>query len=161
MSKTTEVTITPFDLASLDTGAASDNGARIEIVHPTTKEGLGMFITVLGKHSQVFRDIIKERVDNRIKAESLAVQRGKSVPTKTAETVEREAVELLAACTIGWDTEVKDDEGEVVETKPAWFFRGEWIEFNIPNAMRVFTDLLWIREQVDNAIGDLENFIKA
>lgn len=149
----------PFDLASLNTTIASDKGARIEITHPTTGKGLGMFITVLGKHSNTFRDIVKARVDARFQAESMAAQKGKPVPTLTADKAERESLELLAACTVSWDTEIKD--GDKVEVKPQWFFEGQWIDCNVPNAIKVFNQILWIREQVDNAIGDLENFIEA
>src|SRR5438105_4212047 len=113
MTKATEAAIAavkPFDLASLDTVAASDAGARVEIVHPFTKESLPekMFVTVLGRHSQTFRQIIKDRVDARIKRESEAAQRGKPVPTKSAEDAEREAVELLVACTTAWETETAE-----------------------------------------------------
>lgn len=142
----------PFDLGDLDTASASDKGARVEIVHPVTKDGVGLFVTVLGKHSQVFRDIVKDRVDRRIKEEAQANKRGKEVPPKTADEAERQAIELLAACTLAWDS----GEGE-----PYWTLRGEKLSYNVPNAIKVYTEILWIREQIDEAIGDLENFIKA
>jgi len=156
MTKATEAAETavnkPFDLGDLDTAKASDNGARIELVHPVTKEGVGLFFTVLGKHSHVFRDIIKERVDKRIKAAELAARRGKPAPSKTADEAESQAIELLVACTTHWDSG---------EGQDYWLLRGEKLPFNVPNAIKVYTEILWIREQVDEAIDDLENFIKA
>ena len=144
-----------FDLASLDTVAGSDNGAEIAIVHPITKEPVGIYWTVLGKHSQVFRDIVKERVDRRIKAEAAAAQKGKPLIPKTAEQAEQEAIELLAACSLGWRQEHNSASKDTIT------YKKEELIFNIPNALRILREMLWIREQVDEAIGDLENFIKA
>jgi hypothetical protein len=141
-----------FDLSSLDTSDASDKGARVELVHPTTAKPLGMFVTVLGKHSQVFRDIIRDRVNRRVRDEANANRRGKQPELMTAEQVEHDAIELLVACTLGWDSGTD---------KPTWLYKGEELTFTVPNAIKIYTEMLWIREQVDNAIGDLENFIKA
>lgn len=149
MTKTPEAA-KPFDLASLDTTKASDSGARIELVHPTSREGLGMFFTVLGKHSHIFQDLIKERVNKRVRSDSMAQRKGKPL-IRTAEESEVEAIELLIACTIKWDSNGKE----------SWLFEGEELPFNYANAKLVYTKILWIREQVDEAIGDLENFIAA
>lgn len=140
------------DLSVLDTTTASDKGARIELNHPTTGTGLGIYVTVLGKHSTVFRDIVRERVNKRVHKESMAARRGKHLDPRTAEEVEREALELLVACTLGWDSGEDD---------PTLTFKGEKLPFNAANALNVYSELLWVREQVDNAIGDLENFISA
>jgi len=155
----------PLDLASLDTGKASDEGARIELLHPTTGEELGMFFTVLGKHSQVFREIIKERVDKRRLAEFQAQRKNKPY-NPTADEIESEGLKLLIACTVSWETEVsainpKTKLAEILETKPVWLFGGEELSFTYANAERVYSKMLWIREQVDEAIGSLENFITA
>lgn len=155
-----------IDLADLNTSEGSDKGARIELVHPTNGAKLGLFITVLGKHSQVFREIVRERVNKRVQREAMAARRGRDVAPRTAEEVEREALELLVACTLGWDTETvikpadkaKGVEAEI-EKSPTITFKGEPLPFNAANALNVYSELLWLREQVDNAIGDLENFI--
>lgn len=162
-----------LDLASLDTAAASDAGARIEIVHPISKEGLGIFVTLLGKHSETFREIVREKANKRVKEESLAARRGKPLEPRTAEQIEAEALQLLVACSVGWDSEtyakneageiVKDADGnrQVVEKHDYIVLGGENLAFNHANAMKVYSKLLWFREQVDNGIGDLENFIPA
>lgn len=142
----------PIDIGSLDTGAASDKGSRIELLHPVSKEPVGLGFTVLGKHSQTFRDIVKERINKTVREQSMAAQRGKPAKLKTAEVAEAEAVELLAACTTGWDS----GEGE-----DYWLINGDKLSFNHANAITVYTQFLWIREQVDAAIGDLENFMTA
>lgn len=161
MTKATEVAV-GLDIASLDTVEASDKGARIELKHPTTGDPLGVFITVLGKHSHTFRDIVRDRINKRVREEANAARRGKPATLKTAEVQEAEGVELLAACTTGWDTESKvEGEPGKVTSSPTMTFRGEQLPFNMANAIRVYSEILWVREQVDAAIGDLENFIVA
>lgn len=145
------------DLAELDTGAASDEGAEIELVHPTTGAKLGLFAKVLGKHSQVFRDIQRDRVNARLRREQGGF-RSSAANNLTAEQIEAEAVELLIACTVDWFTRSKDAKGNVVE-KPGWPFGKEQLVFNTQNALKVYS-VLWVRDQIDNAIGDLGNFIK-
>jgi len=154
-----------FDLNSLDTVSGSDAGAKIAIVHPATKEPVGINIFVLGKHSHAFRDLMRERINKRVKAESLAARRGKPLEPKTAEEAERDALEMLVACTTGWETEFfhVDEKGQRIidDTKPTIRLGEERLEFNAQNALRVYNNNLVIREQVDDAIGDLENFIPA
>lgn len=151
------------DIADLNTTTASDKGAEVELLHPITQAPLGLFVTVLGKHSQIFRDHIREKVNTRIRAESMASKRGKQAPLSTAEEVERDAIELIVLCTTGWRSQSRDAKGNFVEgtASPNWTLGGEELPFTVQNAIRVYTDILWIREQVDNAIGDLENFITA
>ena len=150
-----------FDLGALDTRETSEAGARIDILHPINKEPTGIFIVVKGRHSQTFRDIIKDRADKRIQADASARERGKPTAIRTAEDIERDTIELFAACTIEWGTDIKDAKGEVVKTVSYINLKGEKLECNVPNAIRLYTEMLWLREQLDDGIGDLENFIKA
>lgn len=153
-----------LDLASLDSTTASDAGAKIPILHPISKEPIGIFVTILGKHSTTFRELVRERINKRIQQESLAAKRGKILDPRTAEQVEQEALEMLVACTIGWETEIYEGEGKerkIKETKPSILFDGQDLPFNPQNGLLVYSRMIWLREQVDNAIGDLENFIKA
>lgn len=140
-----------IDIGQFDTIQASDKGAEIQLTHPISNVPIGLFVTVLGKHSDVFREHIRNSQNERLRAQANATRRGKEVPTPTAEEAETRAVELMVLCTTGWRS---DD-------KPTWTYKGEELEFTIQNAIRVYTEMLWIREQVDTAIGDLENFIKA
>lgn len=142
-----------LDIGEIDTASASDAGADMELLHPISQEPTGIFFTMLGKHGEVFRDTVRERVNKRVKQESLASRKGKPLEPRTAEEVEREAIELLAAMTIGWHA---GDKAEQVIP-----FLGEQLPFNTANALRVYRERLWVREQADAFIGDLENFIKA
>ena len=150
-----------IDLADLDTTAASDKGAEIELVHPTSQKGLGIFFNILGKDSQVFRDQVKDDANAAIRKEALARQRGKKIDPPTAEEAEEKAINLLTLCTLGWRSETKNDKGEVVDNQPTITIAGEKLSFNANNCKRVYSQFVWIRRQVDEAIGDLENFIKS
>lgn len=140
------------DLASLDTSTASDKGAKIPILHPVSKEPVGINITILGKHSSTFRELVRDNINKRVKQESLAARRGKPLDPRTAEEIEREALEMLVACTMGWDSG---------PDKPYIVFEDKKLEFSAQNALLVYSKLIWLREQIDEAIGDLENFIPA
>lgn len=138
-----------FDLAELDTVEGSDKGAELQLKHFVTEQPLPVFITLLGKHSTVFREITAARVNERIAREAAARQRNKDIPNPTAEEADERAIEMLAACTTGWRT---GDEPHII-------LKGEKLPFNGNNAQRVYREMLWVREQVDGFIGDLENFI--
>lgn len=135
-----------LDLSSLDTVAACDKGAKIELRHPVTNEPLGVFITVLGRDSQAFRDHMRTAINDRLRRESVAKRRGREPDLMTVEVGEAEAIDLLVVCTVGW-------EGVT--------YKGQPLEFSVPNAKTLYADLPWVRSQVDAAIGDLENFMKA
>jgi hypothetical protein len=150
-----------FDLAALDTSEASDKGAEIEWKHPINGKPLGIFVGVLGKHSQVFKEIVRDRANKRVQKEAFAARRNKHLDPRTAEQVEAEAIELLVACTTHWFTVKRDDKGNEISRVETIRFKGEDLAHNVPNATRVLTGLIWAREQTDAAIGDLENFIKA
>lgn len=154
--------IADFDLASLDTCKASDEGADIVILHPVTKEPLGIYVSILGKHSETFRELVKERTNKRIKEDSLNARRGKFGKVKTAEEYEAEAIEMLCACTTGWGKCTLTKDGDIAEkTSTTFLFDGEQLPYNPKNGKTVYGRLIWLRQQVDDAIGDLENFIKA
>jgi hypothetical protein len=147
-----------FDLAALDSGNACDKGAEIEIVDLENRS-TGIFITVLGKDSQVFREHVKQDVNARIRREALASKRGKDVPPPTAEEAEAKATELLVICTLGWRQTVDTPEGEPEKSKATITYGNEELAFNVPNCKRIYETLLPVRRQIDDAIGDLENFI--
>lgn len=148
-----------IDLADLDTAKASDKGAEIELLHPTKQTPLGIFVTVLGKDSEVFKSQVKSDINAAVRKEAFAKRRGKHVDPMTAEEAEEKAIELLVLCTLGWRSETKDEKGEVVANEPTITLGSEKLSFSIINAKRVYSDFIWFRRQIDDAIGDLENFI--
>lgn len=140
----------PLDLASLDTVAACNDGAEIELLHPTTRAPLGIYIRVYGKDSDAFRKHLRQSVNARLRKTALERKRG-APDIPTVEAGEEEAIAALAACTINWRT---NDQHFIV-------FAGEQLLCSSANAVKIYSRLPWIKEQIDEAIADLENFLGA
>jgi len=139
-----------LDLASLDTVAACDAGAEIELTHPTTGQLLGIFVTVLGRDSQVFKEYTRQSINARLRKEAVNRKRGRDPEVATIEAAQEESLGALVACTQGWRT---GDEKTIQ-------FKGEFLPFSHSNAMLIYKALPWIQHQVDEGIGDLANFLK-
>lgn len=134
-----------IDLANIDLAKDCDAGFEFELTHPITKQGLGMFITVLGKESDVFRGLVRKRTNDRLRKQQDRQRRNKSEEVPTIEQIEAEAIDLLVTCTTGFR--------ELVFNGP--------LTFTPENARKLYTERPWVRSQVDEAVGDLENFTKA
>lgn len=124
-----------MDLSILDTRKAADAGAVLELVHPTTHKPLDIFITLAGVDSQVWKDAQRRQSNNRLKKKSFRL---------SAEELEAEGVDMLAACTLDWENMILD---------------GQELECSRENAARVYSRFSWLKEQVDEFIGDRANFL--
>jgi len=133
-----------FDLGSLDTIKASNEGAEIELKHPMTNEPLAVFVKVRGKDSDAFREFQRHKFNDYLRAEALAKARGKQPQVKSAEDYEDDMLTLLVACTIGWREMV---------------YNGAELPFNAENVRKVYKERPWVRDQVNDAVGDLGNFM--
>ena len=131
-----------MDLGNLDTVAVSEKGATLYLTHPDTGEplhcddGTPMTIEVLGMDSKTYRN----------KVDSLQNKRWSSGRMRmTAQRNEVDAVEILASCTITWNIQLR---GNKVEPSP-------------DNYRQVYKNpgLRWLRDQVDNFMGDRANFL--
>lgn len=133
-----------FDLAAFDTVKGSNDGFDVQIYNPGNNEDTDIFISVLGKDSDQFQKISRGQNKKRM----AKMQKGgfRNVATPPIEEIESDGIELLAACTTGW-------KGVVIDKKK--------IEFSKDNAVMVYNRYPWLKEQVDIAIGDRANFIKA
>lgn len=130
-----------FDLAELDTASLSNEGIDVAIYHPTTKADLGISITVHGADSDVFRKAQRAQQNRRLKN----MARGRNGSKLTAEELETEGLDTLVACTKSWA-------GVVLQ--------GKALDCEDENVRAVYVKFPWIREQVEDAIGDRANFIK-
>lgn len=137
--------MTAFDLTSLNTTKACNAGADVEIRHPVTNVPLGMTIRVLGRDSDTFKEHTRDTLNARLRREAMAAKRGKDADLRTVETIEQENMDLLVACTVGWNGVVLD---------------GKELPFEEANIRKVYKDYPWIYDQVNEAIGTLENFLK-
>jgi hypothetical protein len=139
----TEAKTKPLDLASLDLAAAAEKGFELELLHPVTQAPLGVFITLVGKDSPTFRDHVRRGANDQLRKQAVSKRRGAEIEVPTIEKMESDMIELLSLCATGWRNLT---------------YKGVELPFSTVNAKVIFTDLPWIREQVDQAVGDIENF---
>jgi len=132
------------DLSSIDTVKGSNTGFDVQIYHPGTNEDLDITINVLGKDSDEFQKVSRAQQKKRM----AKMQKGgfRNTATVPIEEIEQDGLELLAACTKSWS-------GVVVE--------GKALDCTTANAVMIYERFPWIKEQIDTAIGDRANFIKA
>ena len=132
-----------FDLASLDTVAACNKPVEIEI-KSVTGQPTGFFVSVLGKDSDAYRTIVRGMADESLKRQAMGKQ-----DAATLDKIEKRNIDALVAVTTGW---------RFGETRTAPL-DGEELDFNDANVRRLYERLLPVREQVAEAVNDLENFI--
>lgn len=107
---------------------------EVKLKHPVTGVELDATIKVYGKDSSVFQNAIKQRAKAQIARKSKDIE---------FDTNYKDTTELLADCTQGWS-------GIVEGSKEITFSRDA--------AVALYTKYMWIREQIDIAIGDRANF---
>lgn len=134
-----------MDLAQFDTSAIAEDGIDLQLKHPVTGIPLTqddeaetpITIRIAGADSARFRKAERANRDRRLKA---GFRR-----TPTAAELDAEGLELLASCTLGWS-------GLVLDGAP--------LEFTAANVRMLYKRLLWVREQVDVAMGDRSLFFQ-
>lgn len=131
---------------SIDLGQfeAGTEGEWLELLHPVTgqpiedEDGEKLRVELVGKDSKQYRKAQRTITERRLKSRSKANR-------FDADALEQEAVDILVACTIGWEGFAEG--GEELEFKPA-------------NVRKVYTTHLWIKEQVDEFVDDRGNFMQ-
>jgi len=145
-----------FDLNSLDTVKGSNDGFDVNLYNPATNEDTGIIITVLGKDSDCFQQITKKQNKKRMDMMSKNGFRSGKISSPSQEEIEANGLDLLAECTTGWKS--SDENGEY---KDSIFLDKKDVVFSVDNAKSLYSRFPWIKEQIDIAIGDRANFIKA
>lgn len=135
-------------LGDLDTVAACNKPFEVEIRHPVTGEGTGVFFSVLGSHSDTWRNRVRAIADQALRNQAM----GKA-KVETLDAIEKKNIDALVAATVGWR---HGDEQGRVELHP-----NEWLDFTPENVCRAYTELLPVREQVAEALNNLGNFMPA
>lgn len=137
-----------LDFTQFDTVAAAEQGAAMKVRHPTTGEILlyqtrdgkePVTLTIFGEDSERCRAALRA-VRNR----RMETQRSAKV---SAESLENEDYEILAACTGGWKGISLDGKEETPATPE-----------NIRAAYKRFP---WLFEQANAFRTDRANFLKA
>jgi len=140
-----------LSLDDFDVGTKSNEGVEIELLHPTTGEGLGMYITIVGRYSETYQAHIKKTANDQI---NKARKAGKTKPVDVdqIQLAQDRGTDLLIACTLGWRT----------ESTTTLHFHGKDNQFSPDTCRDLYTSktLPWIRTQVDLAIADDTNFMK-
>ncbi len=129
-----------IDIADLDIRAAADEGTEVELLHPITREKLGIVFHILGSDSFAYRDKRTELARRRVQK----YDNGRG-PNINVDEIEDNACELLAACTTGWSSFPEN---------------GKEITFSEKEAYRIYRQYPWIKEQIDAAVSDRAIFLK-
>jgi len=138
------------NLSKLDSVKAANDGAPIDVVHPISGELLGLRIHVMGKDSDVFRQVVA--LQSRRRLARITKGGGFKLDAVPQSEIEADAVITLAKCTTAFtDGENKDTTIVLPDN--------EEVAFSEDNAAKVYTKLPWLREQIDVAIGDRANFL--
>lgn len=142
-----------IDFADMDVAAASETPFEFELKHPATHAPLGVFVSVFGPESAAFKAKIFAD-QNRERRRIFEQQRkGRPPEPKTMEEDTAAAVKLIGTLVAGWRT-VRDGKSE-----PVIVWGKERLECTTENVVRWLTHFSWVRKQVDEASGDIENFI--
>jgi hypothetical protein len=133
-----------LDLSSLDTTKAAEDGAVLEIRHPTSGavlsngDGRAVTLTLAGMDSQRARKAERQATNRRLR------MGGRRAISVTADELDNDSLDLLAACTLAWS-------GFAVD--------GSELECNAENARRLYRQFPWLREQAQQYIDDRANFL--
>ena len=110
----------------------------IDILHPATKEPIGLRIDLRPESHPSVREAVRKITNDRLNL------RGKL----SAERMEANRLDVLIASIDGWCWE-----GDTT-------FEGEKLAFAEPNVRKVLKKLPWIRDQVDIALAETEEFFR-
>jgi hypothetical protein len=131
-----------FDLNSLKPVMA-DDGAILNIVHPETEELIdGMTVTLLGQDSKIYRKL-------QLGKQQAALNRmakGKKALDLDAEKLSEDSIDDLVKLTTAWSGFELD---------------GKKLDCNPDNVRKVYAEWAWIKEQVQEFVGNRANFFRA
>ena len=126
-----------FDIAAYMNEA--QDTATVTILHPGTGDPTSIKITVASMDSEKYKQISMKVQNEQLKY--AMKNRGKT----TAERIASNSLEILVWVTVAWEGLAEGD-------KP--------VPCTPENVRRVYTELPFIREQVDEFLGDRRNFIR-
>lgn len=138
-----------FDLNDIDTKKLSEAGVALQIKRLdgtplVNAAGESVTITLLGPDSAKYRALTRESIKKRL---DRRVQGAADVTMDDLDQIERETIEILVVCTVGW-TGVRTPEGETIACTQ-------------DNARRLYENYPVVREQVDAFVGNRANFLQA
>ena len=120
---------------------------EVFLKHPNTsdqllnEDGSEMTIVVAAQHSAEYRAAMHEQTDRRLKA----MQKKGASNSYSAADIERDTLNLLAKVTKSWDITYGGEKPKLTEAK----------------AKEVYTEIFWIRSQIEEALADSADFTMA
>ena len=141
-----------FDFSDVDTKAMAQAGVWMPIRKLdggvlTAKNGGEVRIKLLGVDSSSYRTATRETVRKRLAKRAVGGAQQTALSGDDLEEVERDTLDLLVACTVGWE-HVMSPQGEAILCGPE-------------AARSLFESYPVIREQVEAFIGNRANFTRA
>lgn len=124
-----------IDLSSFAAETHAEAGAPLTLRHPKTGEDLAAVIWLQGEDAPAYRHVLRRQIDRQLRDRQLE---------PTAADLENRLLERLAALTLRWEN-----------------IAYEAMDFPCTpeNARRLFTEQLWIREQVVAFVEDRAHFL--
>lgn len=142
-----------MDISKINIVKAATDGIDVDIINPATNEPLGLKIRVIGAMSANCKDdmfLSLAEVEDYKEANKLAdnaTKKEKAAAQIKADKFDSEVTaKFLAKYTIGWQ--------EMEEN-------GKPVPFSTAEAERIYLEYPIIRGQVQRAMMDISNFIKA
>lgn len=123
-----------MELSCFDSQTKAEKGVELEITHPVTRAGTGVFLTLLGADSRVYQAARDEQASRN---------RARGKATLNTDETKDQTAELLAKCTIAW-------RGLTAGGK-------EYVH-SFENAKKVHLEYPYIAEQAATFIFTRENF---
>jgi hypothetical protein len=133
-----------MDLSKFDTAKAAASGALLQLRDPATdaplvnEAGEAVGILLAGIDSEQYQQALRGQQNRRL------AKRGRKAGTLTAEELDADGLDLIVACTLGFQNVVVD--GAHVEASPA-------------AARAFYRRFPPFREQADEFIGERSHFL--
>lgn len=123
----------------------SSDTVEVAVVHPATLEPLAnedgspMTITMYAPHSKNYKAAVHEQTNKRLKK-----AQSKNGFDFTAEELEEATLDLLAKTTKEWSIT----------------FGGEQPKLTLSKAKEVYSEVFWIKDQIEGAVSNSLDFMK-
>lgn len=131
-----------LDLVKNNVTSWAEAGYTFELEIPGSYEKTGGFVTVRGTESKTAKAYLRKKW-MELQRQETAKSRGKKVDEKSLDDTEEELAEMAITRIISWKG-IQEN--------------GVDIPFTHENAMRILLEHSWIREQVLQESGNIENF---
>lgn len=123
-----------MDISLLDSRTAAERGVEFEVVHPLTRRGTGIFVTLRGSDSKIYWSVMEQHAQD-------ARARGKTV--LSMEEIRAQWADLLARCTVAW-------RGIESDGKP--------LECTTENARRIYLEYPFVADWAKGCIEERAGF---